>query len=423
MNAGPPAGDNLKILIVSQYFWPEEFRLNELAEGLVERGHAVTVVTGLPNYPKGEILRGYGLRGPWQEMYNGVRIFRTPLVPRGRHSKIRLALNYISFSFLACFVVLWRIRERYDAVFVYQLSPVTVGFPGILAGWKARAPVFLWVLDLWPESLSASGMMNSPLANKVAGCLARMVYAGSDVIMGTSKGFKQAICRVAGREREVKWFPQWENLGKAGLYADRQGIPDLPSGFKVMFAGNVGSSQDFETIVGAAIRLKDRTDIQFVIIGEGHKLAWVRQEVEKQGLTQTFHCLGRFPSATMPAFYEQADALLVTLRDEPAFALTVPAKLQSYLAAGKPIVSAVSGDVKQIVTESGAGIGVDAGRSDDLAAAIRQLADRSAEERAEMGRRGRAYMETTYNKDVLFDELVGWFREEKSKRAAGRTKN
>lgn len=290
----------------------------------------------------------------------------------------------------------------------------------MLAAWRTKAPMFLWVLDLWPESLSASGMINSPFANKVAGWLARLVYAGSDVIMGTSKGFKDSICRVAGEDREVKWFPQWEDLGKTSSETDRENIPALPSGFKVMFTGNVGSSQDFETIVGAAALLKDRQDIQFVIIGEGHKLEWVRREVETLGLSQTFHCLGRFPSTMMAAFFERADALLVTLRNEPAFALTVPAKIQSYLAAGKPIISAVSGDVRQIVAESGAGIGVDAGSPEDLASAIRQLADLSSEDRTEMGRRGRAYMEQTYNKDVLFDELIGWFHEEKRKRAAGR---
>jgi len=420
-NARPASEEKLKILIVSQYFWPEDFRLNELAEGLVERGHSVTVLTGLPNYPKGKIFPSHGFLGPWTETHNGVRILRAPLIPRGQNSKIGLVLNYFSFSFSACFIALLRVREKYDAVFVYQVSPVTVGFPGMLAGWKAKAPVFLWVLDLWPESLSASGMINSSFANKVAGWLARMVYSGSDVILGTSKGFKESICRVAGKDREVKWFPQWEDLGKTSSDCDQGNIPTLPSGFKVMFTGNVGSSQDFETIVGAATLLKDRQDIQFVIIGEGHKLAWVRQEVQNQGLSETFHCLGRFPSTLMPAFYEQADALLVSLRDEPAFALTVPAKLQSYLAAGKPIVSAVSGDVKQIVEESGAGVGVDAGSPQELASAIRQLADLNSEERAEMGRRGRAYMEKTYNKDLLFDELIGWFHEEKHKRAAGRT--
>lgn len=419
-DAGTPSEEKLKILIVSQYFWPEDFRPNELAEGLVERGHSVTVLTGLPNYPKGKIFPSHGFRGPWTEMHNGIRILRAPLIPRGQNSKSRLVLNYFSFSIAACFIALLRVRERYDAVFIYQISPVTVGFPGMLAGWKAKAPVFLWVLDLWPESLSASGMINSPFANKVAGWLARMVYAGSDVILGTSKGFKDSICRVAGKDREMKWFPQWEDLRKTSSEIDRDNIPALPSGFKVMFTGNVGSSQDFETIVGAATLLKDRQDIQFVIIGEGHKLDWVRQEVLNQGLSQTFHCLGRFPSTMMPAFYEQADALLVTLRDEPAFALTVPAKLQSYLAAGKPIVSAVSGDVKQIVAESGAGIGVDAGSPEDLASAIRQLVDTSPDDRADMGRKGRAYMEKTYNKDLLFDELIGWFHQEKHKRASGR---
>ncbi|MDP2732317.1 MAG: glycosyltransferase, partial [Hoeflea sp.] len=154
--------------------------------------------------------------------------------------------------------------------------------------------------------------------------------------------------------------------------------------------------------------------------GDGHKLDWVRQETARRGLGETFHCLGRFPSTLMSAFYRQADALLISLRDEPAFAVTVPAKLQSYLAAGKPIISSVSGDVKRIVTESGAGIGVDAGAPGVLASAIKQLADTSLDARVEMGRRGRAYMEKYYNMDTLFDQLVEWFRQEKRNRAAKR---
>ncbi|KGF67303.1 hypothetical protein LL06_23100 [Hoeflea sp. BAL378] len=417
MGADFSAEEKLKILIVSQYFWPEDFRLNELASNLVERGHEVTVLTGLPNYPTGSVFPGYGLRGPWTQMHQGVRILRAPLVARGRKNKLRLVLNYFSFTLTGSLVALFRVRERYDAVFVYQVSPVTVGFPGIIAKWKARAPMFLWVLDVWPESLSASGMVKSPFANKVAGWLARMVYAGSDVILATSQGFDEPICRVAGERREVRWFPQWEDLRKDTAPIDPANLPSLPEGFKVVFTGNVGSSQDFETVLAAASLLKDRKDIQFVIVGDGHELDWVRQEAARRDLADTFHCLGRFPSTEMPAFYRQADALLVSLRNEPAFALTVPAKLQSYLAAGKPIISSVSGDVKRIVSESGAGIGVDAGSPGELAAAIEKLADTSLDARIEMGRRGRAYMEKYYNMDTLFDQLVEWFRQEKRKRA------
>lgn len=420
MDATQPAGNNLNILIVSQYFWPEDIRLNELATGLVERGHNVTVLTGLPNYPTGKIFPTHGWRGPWTETYEGVRVIRAPLIPRGRKSKIGLVLNYFSFALTASVLAVFRAERRYDAVFVYEISPVTVGFPGMVAAWKAKAPMFLWVLDLWPESLSASGMMNSTLADKVASWLARKVYAGSDVILATSQGFETSIRRVAGEQREVRWFPQWEDLRKDTAPIDEASLPVLPNGFKVVFTGNVGASQDFETVVSAANLLKDRRDIQFVIIGDGHKLDWVREQVTRHGLSEAFRCLGRFPSSTMPAFYRQADALLISLRDEPAFAVTIPAKLQSYLAAGKPLVSSVSGEVKKIVNDSGAGIGVDAGSPEALAAAIAELAAKTPAERAEMGRRGRAYMEANYNMDTLFDQLITWFREEKRARATGR---
>lgn len=407
---GKSDGRPLDILIVSQYFWPEDFRINDLAAGLVARGHAVTVLTGLPNYPGGQLEAGYGMRGPWTQHHEGVRIIRAPLVPRGRKSKFGLVANYASFALAASLVALFRCRKRFDAIFVYEASPVTVGFPALVAKKMSGAPVFFWVLDLWPESLSASGMVKSRFADWIAAAMTRFIYAGSDVIMAPSLGYFESIRKTARQERDILYFPQWASEAEDGKSSDQGAVPAMPDGFKVMFTGNVGASQDFETVLAAAELLKDRLDINWMIVGDGHRLAWVRSEVENRGLSRTVHCLGRFPSSSMPSFFAQADVLLATLKDEPVFALTVPAKIQSYLAAGRPIVTAINGEVMRIMAEADAGVAVPAGDPLALSGAVQKLADTPLSEREKMGIRGRAYFETAYNRDRLFDQLVEWFK-------------
>ena len=414
-----PYDDPLKVLIVSQYFWPEDFRINELAKGLADRGHSVTVLTGQPNYPDGKIYPSYGYRGPYTEMHNGVSVIRAPLIPRGTGSKALLILNYFSFAISASIVAFFRIGKEYDAVFVYQISPVTAAFPAFVAARRANAPVFTWVLDLWPDSLSASGMVSSSFALRTARWLAQKVYMRSDILLASSAGFSDPIREISKTDREVRWFPQWENADPTSSSSNGgKDIPVLPNGFKVLFAGNVGASQDFETILSSAELLKGRTNIQWLIVGDGRKLSWVRNEIKRRRLEQTVHCLGRFPSHFMTAFYARSDALLISLRDEPAFALTVPAKLQSYLAAGKPIVSAVNGEVMRIVEGVRAGYSAPAGDPAKLAEAVEKLSLVSIEERAAMGERGRTHFEANFDREQLFDRFVDWFRQERNNRTA-----
>ncbi len=409
-NAGHCHDDPLDILIVSQYYWPEDFRINDLANGLVARGHQVTVLTGLPNYPSGTFQKGYGMRGPWTQYHANVKIIRAPMFPRGNKSKFSLVANYASIALCASIVALFRCRRRFDAIFVYHVSPVTVGFPAIIAKKSSGAPLFFWALDLWPESLSASGMIKSEFANSVARLMARIVYAHSDVILAPSRSYFDSIRNTAQQDRDIRYFPQW--AGEASAEQQKTGVAAslMPRGFKVMFTGNIGASQDFETILAAAELLKDCGDISWVIVGDGHRLAWLRAEVERRGLSQTFHCLGRFSSASMPEFFVEADVLLATLKDEPVFALTVPAKIQSYLAAGRPIITAINGEVVRIMSEAKAGVAVPAGDAIALSVAVRQLADTPLSEREAMGERGRAYFHDSYDRDKLFDQLVGWFK-------------
>ena len=395
----------MRILVVSQYFWPEDFRINDLVDGLVERGHEVEVLTGLPNYPGGRFFRGYGWRGPWTQSRNRVRIFRAPLVPRGKKTAIQMALNAASFAIIASLVGLLRCRRRYDAIFVYEPSPVTVVFPGIVLRAFKRTKLVFWVLDLWPLSLTASGLMTSKWLNRLVTYMTRFFYRRCDLVLVPSRGYFKDIRSVAASSKPpIDYLPQW--AGEAGSGdGELASLPSLPDGFNVMFAGNIGAAQDFETVLAAAERLRNRPDIHWIIVGDGHMLDWLRSQIEERGLGTLVHCLGRYPSNHMSAFFAKADALLATLRSHPIFAVTVPAKIQSYLEAGKPLITAIDGEVFRLVTQHRVGIAVPASDDFALADAVAHLADLSQTERLVLGRNARSLYEQEYRRDVALDRL------------------
>ena len=398
----------MKVLIVSQYFWPENFRINDLARGLVERGHEVTVLTGIPNYPEGKIFQGYGIFNR-QENFQGVKVIRVPLIPRGNGKSLLLIANYISFALTASILGPLLLRRcKFDLIFVCQLSPITVGFPALLLKKIKRIPILFWILDLWPESLSATGAIHSPGILKKVDKLVRFIYRGCDKIVVSSRGFIASVAGKLDSPKCIGYFPNWQEPE----YCDVSTMSEcLPKGFRVVFAGNVGAAQDFETIMSAAEKLKVYRDIQWVVLGDGRRLDWVKEQVELRDLSASFHLKGRYPSEAMPAFFAQADVMLVTLKRDPAFALTVPGKIQSYMACGRPIVAALDGEGSRLIAESGSGLSVPAEDSDALANAVLSMYRMSKEQRYAMGMRGKEYCEQNFERDMLIDRLEGWMRE------------
>ena len=396
----------MKILIVSQYFWPENFRINDLASGLVERGHEVTVLTGMPNYPDGKLFPGYGFFIRCEE-YKGVRVVRVPLIPRGNGRNLRLIANYISFSLTACLLGPLLCRDKYKLIFVCQLSPVTVGLPALFLKKIKRIPIIFWILDLWPESLSATGAIYSSSILKKVDTLVRFIYSGCDKIIVSSRGFIPSVAKKLEDPANISYFPNWQEPEYSEVTTTNECIP---SGFRVIFAGNVGTAQDFETILSVAEKLKGYRDIQWVILGDGRCLSWVKEQVELRNLSASFHLKGRYPSEMMPAFFAQADVMLVTLKRDPVFALTVPGKIQSYMACGRPIVAALDGEGGRLITESGSGLSVPSEDVDALADAIITMYRMPKVEREAMGKRGKEYCEENFGRDVLLDRLDGWMR-------------
>jgi len=398
----------MHILIVTQYFWPENFRINDVAGWLVEKGHQVTVLTGVPNYPEGALFDGYGYFNK-QQNYNGVKVLRVPLIPRGNGGKLRLVLNYISFAVLASVVAPFICKEKYDLIFVFQMSPITQALPALLLSKIYNCPLVLWVQDLWPESLSATGAIKSKQILAIVAMLVKFIYQRCDRILIQSNSFSSSVQHYGGNKNKIFYLP----YSAESIFSEcvlESNLPPVPSGFSVMFAGNIGVAQDFETIVSAAEMLQEYADVSFIIIGDGRERKSVEDMVQKKGL-DNIHFLGRYPLELMPSFFAKADSMLVTLKREPIFALTIPAKIQSYLACGKPIIAALDGEGANVILESGAGFVCSSGAADELARLVLKMYRLTKSEREDMGAKGRDYYEANFNRDMLLDRLEGWMRE------------
>lgn len=397
----------MRVLIVSQYFWPEHFRINDLAEGLVERGHKVTVLTGCPNYPSGHIFKGYGFFNK-QEIHNGVKIVRVPLIPRGSGSSVRLALNYLSFMVSASILGPLLCKGSFDLIFVCQLSPVTVGIPAAILKRLKRAPIVFWVLDLWPDSIAAASGFRAAWILKSIDGLVRFIYKQCDKILYTSKGFSGSIQSHGVDPSRLAYFPNWVEPMRVSASA----LPvQLPAGFRVIFAGNVGEAQDFGTILDAAERLRDAPFIQWIILGEGRQWNWVKDQVEERRLLHCFHLIGHFPSDTMASFFKQADALLVTLRRDPTFALTVPGKVPSYMSCGRPILAALDGEGAALIKEAKAGFTVPSGDAQGLANIVIKMCQLPLETRTQMGQSAKQYCNDHFDRERLFTTLEGYMND------------
>jgi colanic acid biosynthesis glycosyl transferase WcaI len=399
----------VRILVVSQYFWPENFRVNDLVAEFVARGHEVTVLTGVPNYPAGEVFPEYRAKPGAFEAYEGAKVVRVPMLARGQGG-LRLALNFLSFALSGMVLGAWRLRgQPFDAIFVFEVSPVTVGLPAVVQRWLKKAPIAFWVLDLWPETLEAIGVLRSKRALGLVGQLVRFIYRRCDLLLAQSRSFIPQIRRYSG-ETEVRYFPQWaEAVHDADDHSPAPEVEVKPGAFNIVFTGNVGDAQDFPTMLDAAERLKaEAPHIRWIIVGDGRMAPWLREEVQRRGLGEQVLLPGRFPVERMPSFYEHAQALLVSLKPEPIFGLTLPGKLQSYLAAGVPILAMLDGEGARVVHDAGAGVACPAGDAEALAAAALRLAAMPPVEREEMGRRGRQLGATEFERTRQIDKLEAW---------------
>lgn len=396
----------MKLLVLSQHFWPESFRINEVAELLQAEGCEVTVLTGQPNYPEGVVRAGYSATAVGTEKLSGMTICRVPLVPRGKGSAIRLVANYLSFVVSAGLFGMWHLRgQRFDAVLVYATSPVLQAIPAI---WLARlkgARLATWVQDLWPESLSATGYVRHPRLLSAVGKVVRWIYRHNDLLLVQSQAFVRAVTPMAGGT-PVVYHPNPGELAFASP-ADSTQIPalTLTPGFNVVFAGNLGTVQALGTVLDAADRLRHTApDVRFVIVGSGSRGNWLHEQSKARDL-HNVQLPGRFEPAQMPAILAQADVLLVSLARDPLMSLTVPSKLQAYLAAGRPVIASLDGEGAKIVDESGAGLSCPAEDAGALATAVLQLRALPPDARQQMAQQGHAYYAQHFEPRALAAQL------------------
>ncbi len=402
----------MRLLVVSQHFWPENFRINDLVAELVRRGHQVTVLTGLPNYPEGKVFKQFLDDPSRYSNYGGAEVIRVPMTPRG-NGGLRLLLNYVTFAASASIAGLWALRGRqFDAIFTCQLSPVTVGIPAVILRAVKHAPMVFWVLDLWPDTLQAVGVVRSPTLLKIVGKLVGFIYKRCDLILAQSKSFIPAIKKYVNEKHRVDYFPSWaETIFDRKDIAPASEIPLLLGSFNVMFAGNIGVAQDFPAILAAAEHLKSHLNIRWLIVGDGRMAGWVAAEIKQRGLQDRVLMLGRYPMERMPSFFKHANALLVSLKDEPIFSMTIPGKLQSYLAAGIPVVAMLNGEGAELVTRSRSGMTCAAGDHIGLAAAVLKLSQTPKTDREAMGRNGLDVSVQEFGRINLISQLEEWLHQ------------
>jgi glycosyltransferase involved in cell wall biosynthesis len=400
----------MNVLIVTQYFSPESFRINEVATSLQQAGCSVTVLTGQPNYPDGRIFPGYrAWNAGLDARVSGVRVVRVPLFPRGVSSAWRLAANYLSFVCSASIVGAWQLRgQRFDVLFVYGISPILQAIPAIVLRRQTRGRVVTWVQDLWPQSLEVTGFVRNPRLLACVAALVRWIYRRSDLLLVQSRSFVAEVSAMAGGTA-VRYHPNPGEL--AFSHPAPAGPPPLTyePGFNVVFAGNLGTVQALDTVLAAAELLLAEPDIHFVLVGSGSRGNWLVQEIQRRKLTNV-RLAGRLPPEAMPAVLGGASALLVSLVRSSIMSQTIPSKVQAYLAAGRPIVACLDGEGARVVVEAGAGLACAAEDAQALAGTVRRLRDMPMEQLQRMGIAGRCYYQQNFDPQYLAHRLVEHFR-------------
>jgi len=399
-----------RILIISQYFYPEQFRINDICVELKKRGYDVKVVTGIPNYPQGKFYSGYGFFKKTKEQYNGIPITRIPIIPRGKNY-FTLSMNYISFIVSGFF---WQLFSRLEAdhVFCFGTSPVTQAIPGIWFSKKRRIPCYLYLQDLWPQSFEyITGVKNKTILN-IVGKISDYVYKNCTAIFVPSRGFVTALVERNVPETKIVYWPQYaEDFFKPLKKVDVPEIP--PDSFNVVFTGNIGVAQGLAILPKAARIIKNlrpNANVRFVIVGDGRERQNLIELTEKLGINDMFVFLPHQPAFKIPEIISACDVAFLSLKDDPIFQMTIPAKLQTYLACGMPIVGAIGGEAAEIIKEANAGIC--SAPDDELALAqnILKLYDMDKDELYQFGVNARIYYENNFEKNKLFGLLENYLR-------------
>lgn len=387
----------MKILVVCQHYWPEPFPLTGVCEELVKRGHTVDVVTDVPNYPMGYIYPEYRGGKGREQVHNGVRIFRTFTIGRRKNILFRF-LNYYSFA-ISSTLFLNRVRTEYDVVFANQSSPVMMANAALHYAKKHKKNCVLYCMDLWPASLAAGGIgENSPIYRFFHG-VSKKIYSKADRILITSQMFrdyfKNEFDIPAGK---IGYLPQYADAAFDAVIPPKEDNQTVD----FLFAGNIGAAQSLDTVLDAAALLQAEAQLRWHIVGDGSELENLKNKAQRMGLDNVIF-YGRKPLSEMPAYYAKADAMLVTLTGDQFIGMTLPAKVQSYMAAGKPVLAAANGEIPNVIRAADCGFCAKAEDVQDFANAVRAFL--TCEDKSALGARARAYYEANFTCEKFMERL------------------
>lgn len=353
------------ILVVSQYFYPEQFRVNDICEEWVKKGYEVTVLTGIPNYPVGKFYKGFGFFKKRNEVHKGINIIRIPIIPRGKNS-LMLALNYFSFV-VSGFIWGLFTRLKPDRVFIYEVSPMTQALPGVWLSKRRKIPCDIYVLDLWPENFSIITGINNNLVIKSLLRMVNYIYKSSKNIFISSPSFRDSICEKGDYADKIKYWPQFAE----DFYEKKTGILENIEELRIVFAGNIGYAQGLDILPETAIFLKERMlKVKFVIVGDGRYKKELMTTVQKNKVEDYFEFKDKVEANKIPEIFSENHLSLISLSKNEIFKMTLPAKLQSTMACGMPILVAADGEVSKVVEESKSGL---VGPSGDATALARNI--------------------------------------------------
>lgn len=402
----------MKICIFTNHFYPEDFKVNDIAFELSNRGNNVTVVTAVPDYPKGKFFSGYGWFKRNREIVNGCNVIRLPIIPRGKGGGKRLALQYLSYWISSSIFTFWhKFFHKYDAVFVHLTSPFFIGLAATKLKRFQKIPMIFWTLDLWPESITAAAGITNPLVLKPLTRQVQKVYDNADKILIGSKGFEKSILEKGDYKSKLVYFPNWcESVKFPDDVEQYKNIEPFTSfsedDFVVLFAGNIGEAQNLDCVLDAAFELKENQKIKFVFLGDGRAKNHLEEKANENGLLEnSVFFPGRFPIESMPYFMSKASILLVSLKNALIFNLTVPSKVQFYMAQEKPILAMLNGDGAELVKEANCGISVPANDEKAFVQAVVKMSEMPKEELLKMGQNGKSYYEKNFTKEQRMEQL------------------
>ncbi|MFI3307181.1 MAG: glycosyltransferase family 4 protein [Mycoplasmatota bacterium] len=391
----------MKVLIVCQHFYPENFRINDISFELVKKGIDVTVLTGLPNYPKGKVLKEYKWFKNRNEVINGVKVKRCSLIGRG-NSTFMMIINYLWFMIFASIKALF-MKKDFDVVYVYQLSPITMAIPAIIVSKIKKIPLVIHCLDQWPISITTADIKKTSFIYKLLEKISRFIYNQADIITTSSKSFKKYFVKELKLTKEKKflYFPSYaeDNYSNIKYLKDKN--------FDLLFAGNIGPAQSVETIVEAANLLKKETNIKFHIVGDGLSKKECEDLAKKYKLKNIVF-YGYHSVDKMPDFYKLADAFLITMVDNEVVNNTLPAKVQSYMVAKRPIIGAISGEVSDVIKEANCGLTCKSLDYKNLAKIIKEAS--THKDLNKWGKNAEKYYQENFKKEKCINEMIDFLK-------------